>query len=37
MMFTRDEVERNWMGIDIRRTIPSLHLTHKDYKQNDRG
>ena len=30
-MFTWDDVKRNGMSTVIRKTIPSLHLTHKDY------
>ena len=30
-MFTWDDVKRNGMSTVIRITIPSLHLTHKDY------
>ena len=36
MMCTEERLERNGMGIVIKKTIPSLHLTHKDYKLNER-
>ena len=32
MMFTKEKVQRNGMGIVTKTTIPSLLLTHKVYK-----